>query len=775
MNIDFRNSSHQLPRQRAASSQNKNAASEWLKPDSVVIVGGSESPDSVGDSIMRNLGEYDGDVYVINHKAKTPIHGKPTYPSVDEMRADLAQRGEELPDLAVVAIPGRYVPDVITDLGENNGVNKAVVISAGFKEVENTYAVPGDNTSKPLSGPALEKDLVQKAEENGVDIIGPNCLGIIGVHTGLNLAFAGMPPAGAVALSSQSGSMYTMVMDKIPEMGMGLSQVFTMGNKAGVGEDTFLKSFAADPKTKAALLYMESVKDGRAFLDGVQEMNEAGKPVIVLKAGKTATGAAATASHTGSLAGDFKVFEQASKQAGFLIAPNTEAWLNAGLAFDNEPLPKGPNTVIITNAGGAGSLGNDTLETAGLKPGVFPKETVAALREKLLPSSGIPKDGEPCPLDILGTARAEHYRTGLEAAFADENIHNVVVMLSPQDMTEPIKTAQVIKEVAEVNRLAGNEKPVMVSYLGNNKLKAGKEKLKELGLTHIDSPEQAVEALGMMYQFTQIQNAQKAEPTPERLPQPNKAAAQAIIDGALADGRDKLTVQESMDMFKAYGLPVAGSELTQGLENTLAAAERIAGPADPETGKFTGGKKLALKISSQAMTHKKDYGGVRLFIDSPKQVRQVHGEVMEAFEDYKESHDLPKDLQMEGILVQEMAPSGLEALIGLKKDSQFGSVVVAGRGGTQVELYPDFGMRIGQIDSKEATELLDELAFSKLLDGYRGDPARDKGALAEAVARISRMGEELPQIKEMDINPAFVYEGDGGIKIVDGRFKLEAS
>jgi acetate---CoA ligase (ADP-forming) len=697
---------------------------EFFKPKSVAVIGASTSPDKLGYAVLENLvegGYVDvGTIYPINPKADE-ILGQKVYPSVMDVPGEI--------DLAVVVIPYGYVPDVLEECGKK-GIPAVVVISAGFREAG-------------MEGLERELELVDIAKKYNIRLIGPNCLGIIDTFTPVNASFsAGTPPKGPMAFMSQSGALGTAILDWAQAGRLGLAKFVSLGNKADVSEIDLLQAWADDPDTNVIMMYSEGLPNGEEFIKVAREVTKK-RPVVAIKSGVTKSGSRAVSSHTGSLAGSEQAYQAAFHQAGVLRARDMAGMFDMALALGYQPLLQDDRIAIITNAGGPGILATDALERSGMSLAGLEVETIQEL-EQYLPDAASAAN----PVDVLGDAKADRYQFALEVVSRDPNVDGIMVVLTPQAMTEIEDTAKAVGELTQKI-----DKPVLACFMGEAKVEKGIRVLREYNVPNYSFPERASLAFESMSQYREITRRQ--DPIFERYDADNEAVRR-VIEGAKQDGRYAIGDAEAWDILTAYDLAIPKSRLAKTSEQAVEIAAEIGFP-------------VVLKIASPDILHKTDVGGVKVGLESADQVRDAFDLMIFRTERY-----LP-DAEIWGCQVQEMAPpGGTEILIGMNRDPQFGPLVTFGLGGIFVEALKDVTFRIAPFTRKDAEDMLREIRSKSLLDGVRGNPPLDKDAIVDTLLRIGQLVQDFPEIAELDINPLIVYpEGQGAIAI-DMRLVLES-
>lgn len=699
--------------------------SAFFNPASVAVIGASTDPAKLGHAVLDNLvrgGYLDGDrrVFPINPKADE-ILGLRCYASVLAVPDPI--------DLAVIVIPYMGVPAVLRECGQKH-IPAAIIISAGFREAGR-------------EGLERELELVEISRQYGVRLVGPNCLGVIDTVTPLNASFsAGMPPGGPMAFMSQSGALGTAILDWAQAGRLGLSKFVSLGNKADVSETDLLRAWADDPSSKVILCYIEGLPDGQEFMQVARQVSKK-KPVVAIKSGITQAGARAVSSHTGSLAGSEQAYQAAFHQAGVIRVNSLEDLFDCARAFGYLPPLRGDRIAVVTNAGGPGILATDALERAGLSLARFEPERIRAL-EQSLPDAASAAN----PVDVLGDARADRYRFALEQVSTDPHVDAVIVILTPQATTEIAETARVVADVAKQAAV-----PVLGCFMGEARVQEGTAVLDREGVPNFPFPERAALVLKAMHDYRGYQ----AQPVPEYESFAfDRETVRQVLDNTLAEGRVTIGDSESRAILMACGLPAPEAELASTADDAVRISERLGYP-------------VVLKVASPDILHKTDVGGVRVGLENAEDVRDAFDLIT-----YRSQRYLP-EARLWGCLVQKMAPPGLEVLIGVNRDPQFGPLLTFGLGGIYVETLKDVSFRVAPLSRREAGEMLGEIRAQGLLEGARGKPPVDKDALVDALLRIGQLVVEFPEIAELDINPYMVYEqGRGGLAI-DMRLVLKPS
>lgn len=695
-------------------------------PLSVAVIGAKDDPGTVGQTIMQNLlaGNFKGRIYPINPK-RNEVSGLPCY-------ANIGSTPEQV-DLAVIITPAPTVPKLIKECVEAR-VKSAIIISAGFKEL-------GDAGSK------LEEELLKYAKKGNMPIIGPNCLGVMNPVYGLNATFArGMALPGHIAFISQSGAMCTAVLDWSFKEKIGFSSFVSIGSMADVNWGSLIDYLGRDPHTHSLLLYMETVGDARSFLTAAREV-ALEKPIIVIKAGRSQAAAQAAASHTGSLAGSDEVFDAALERAGVLRVNAISELFSMASILARQPRPKGPRLTMITNAGGPGVLATDAVVLNHAELATLKEETKEKLN-KFLPAAW----SRGNPVDILGDASPQIYAKTLEVVKDDANTDGVLIILSPQDMTNPTLTAEKICAFAE---LPG--KPLLASWMGGETVKMGAQILSDAGIPVFDYPDDAAKTFAMMWRHSK--NLQSLYEMPHYGKQEGFdddsiriKNVQALLSKVQQSGRTLLTEAESKQLLHLYHIPVVETLHA----NTIDEALKIAN---------TMGYPVVLKLSSETITHKTDVGGVKLNLKNEQEVRKAFEEIENSVNQHAGSGHFG------GVTVQRMiSQQGYELILGSSTDPQFGPIILFGTGGQLVEVFKDRALAIPPLNETLATLLMEKTKIYEALCGVRGRKSVDFKQLTQIVVNFSKMIIEQRRIKECDINPLLVSENN--IIALDARIVL---
>jgi acetyl coenzyme A synthetase (ADP forming)-like protein len=693
----------------------------FFNPRSVAIIGASRDSHKLGYGVVRNLRDYHyrGEIYPVNPHAREVL-GYPCYPSISETPKPV--------DLAVVVVPAEYVITTIAECGAA-GVPAAIVVSGGFSE-----AGP--------QGEARERELQQVAAEYNIRLLGPNCIGTIDTHTPVNTTFVvGMPRTGDIAFVSQSGAVVAAVIDWARGAGVGFSRMVSLGNGADVDETELLAEMAGDPQSRVITGYLEGVADGRAFLD-VATQAARKKPLVMLKVGRGEGGARAVASHTGALAGSAEAYDAAFRKAGILRANSLEELFDWARALAWQPLPKGNRVAVLTNAGGPGILAVDALEAAGLALAPLTETTHQYLASRCPPYASVRN-----PVDILAGSGPGTYARALDALLADETVDAAVVIQAPQDWFYPTSLAEVVGEVA-----AGSRKPVLACIMGLASTADALNILHRRRVPNYAFPERVASTLAAML-ARQRWLASPPEPVGGPFAVDSEAARTAIA-GARAGGERVLDGSATASLLRAYGIPLPADSLATTATEAAALADGIGYP-------------VVLKVVSPHITHKSDVGGVVPGLQNAEAVRQGFDRLMAAVQGHQ------PHARVLGVMVQKMVPAGQEVILGWKRDPQFGPLLLAGSGGTEVELVRDVAVEIAPLTRGEAERMLAATLAGRRLDGWRGSPPADRQAVIDVLLRLSQMALDLPSIAELEINPLRVFSAGHGAVAVDARAILE--
>ncbi len=695
-----------------------------LHPDSVAIVGASPDKKKVGYAALKNmiLSGFKGRLYAINPKADQygEIEGVKVYSNITEITDHI--------DLAVICIPPRFIPQLMEELGQK-GVNYAAIITAGFKETGS-------------EGAQLEKKIVEIAQKYGIRVVGPNILGIIDTSAPMNASFAERSPIkGEVAFLSQSGALLTGILDWSCAEGIGYSSFVSLGNKADLDETDFIDALADDEQTLGILAYLESINRGPEFMKVCREVTKK-KPVIVLKAGRSEAGARAASSHTGSMTGEDTTYDVAFEKCGVIRANTTQELFDMAFAFSYMPIPSGNKIVIITNAGGPGILATDAAEKFGLELATISPEIKSKMKA-FLPSAANFNN----PIDALGTAQAEDYEKILELSLQDDAVDGVIVILTPQAMTEGQETADKIVEL----KSKYPEKPIISVFIGGELLGPSIYYLKKHRIPCFPHPERGVKAMASLVEYSKIRKRAVKDDIPGFDVDKDKVIT--IFQKVRSDDRVTLLGTEAIEVARAYGIYTPDTRLARTAEEAANLAEKIGFP-------------VVMKITSPDIIHKTDIGGVKLNIKNREEALAIFEEIMKSA---KKHHPESKLLAID---VQKMEKVGRELIVGSTKDPQFGSLVMVGMGGVYTNYFKDVAFGLAPLSKLEAKAMLEKTKVYTLLKGVRGEAPSDIEAVIDTLLRIALLVNDFSEIQELDINPFFVYEEGLGVSALDVKITL---
>ncbi len=692
-----------------------------LQPKSVAVVGASATPGKIGYTVINNLlkGGYVGKIYPINPTA-SEILGLPVYKELKDVPGEI--------DLAVITIPVKLIAPVVDECGKK-GIKALSVITSGFSEVGRKD---------------LEQELLDTAARYNARILGPNIVGTLSNSDKLNASFAPfLPFPGKATLLTQSGALL-IAMDAITyTRKVGFDKMISIGNMADIDFADLITWLDTDPNTSCICLYIEGFEDGRKFIEASRKSK---KPIIALKAGVSAHGAAAAASHTGSLAGAVKVYGAAFQQAGVVQATDLNNLFDRTLALSLQPPLKKDNLLIITNGGGVGVLATDAAERYGI-PLKFAPDDVQAELKKHMPDYGSAKN----PVDLTGMAGNDWYYESVKFAYTHPWTDGLAVLYCETAITNPLEIAKAIKKAIDETGI--KERPVVVSMVGGARCDEAMQGLVENGVPAYPAPDQAMNGMAALREYYNIRQSLKEKNGP--CGPGGSTAAREIIAKARADGRSALTEVEAKKVFAAYGLPVTEINLARTEDEAVAFAKKTGFP-------------IVLKVVSPDIIHKSDAGGVKVNLKDEAGVRAAYQAILASCKAYK------ADADIRGIAVQEMAPLGTEVIVGSINDPTFGPTVMFGLGGIFVEVLKDVTFRVAPVTKTQATQMVNEIRSVAILAGARGEAPRDRAALVDLICSYSSMIYDLrDEVAETDANPVLVYEAGKGLKVVDARIILK--
>ncbi|MCK4998528.1 MAG: acetate--CoA ligase family protein [Anaerohalosphaera sp.] len=697
----------------------------FFNPQSVAIVGASRKQGRVGYEILSAMkkSQFPGPVFPVNPSADNILDMK--------CYRDLKSIGQSV-ELVIIVVAAKFVSKVMQQCAEI-GVKAVVIISSGFKE------------SGP-KGAAREKEVLRIARSANIRVIGPNCIGVIAPANKLNASFAGdMPKAGNIGYFSQSGSILAAIIDMAKDFDMGFSKLVSIGNKADVDELDVIKALGEDEDTKVIAGYLETIRDGDAFIRQAEQISRK-KPILLLKSGVTEAGARAASSHTGRLAESENAYECIFERAGVIRCESIKAQFDYARAFAHEPCPAGQEVAVIANAGGAGIMATDAIERLKLSLATLSDDTIStlALSEELANVANISN-----PIDLLGDALASRYEIAIRATLNDANVDTVLVLLSPHAMTECEETAHAIVKVAKEIP----NKPILACFLGASRVADAVEVLRKGRIPIYDSPESAVAAIRAMSTYSSWCKRPKRV---VKLFSVNRRKAERVIERNVRKNNFELSEMATKEILQAYGFVIPRGDVANTAEQAVNIADQIGYP-------------VALKVWSPEIIHKTDVGAVKIGLNTPQDVMDAFDLMM-----YRIPKKVP-NVNIRGIVVEEMCGGGREVILGMSRDLRFGPLMMFGMGGKLVEILEDVAFYPAPLTADEAKEMLIRTQTYDLLTGARGEQGVDIDAIAEGLQRLSQLVTEFPQIKEIDINP-FIVGPQGTTPIaVDAMMTLEQS
>ena len=689
-----------------------------LYPKSLAVIGASRVPGKVGYSILSNLiaAGFQGKIFPVNPTADEML-GLPCYHDVRDTRQEV--------DHCVIVVPPKAVMAAL----ESAAAVKAkacTVITAGFKEVGK-------------EGAAKEKEMLDFCRKHHIRLLGPNCLGLINTENQMNASFAAqMPKPGGISVISQSGALCTAILDWAEGRGVGLAKLISIGNKADISETDLLQTLAEDAQTKVIAAYLESITNGPEFIRVAEGVSKY-KPVVILKAGTTAAGGKAASSHTGSLAGADIAYGAAFKRAGIVRAEDFESLFDSATALAMQPLPKGNHIAVITNAGGPGIMAADAVENLGMSLDPITPEIAEGVKAQLPSAASVAN-----PIDVLGDADPGRYSMALKAVVNDPKVHGIIVIMTPQAMSNPSATAQAIIEEAH------GDKPVLTCFMGGSQVIDARKAFVQANVPDYPSPERAVAAMKDMVDYATWLNRPPRIVT--RFPV-NRHRVERILARQARSGRPEMGEVEAKEILRAYDFNVLPGQLARSSEEAVFIAERVGYP-------------VAMKIVSPDILHKSDMGGVKLNLTKPSEVRDAFDLMM-----LRIGRAAP-EAQLRGVYVEKMSKPGREVILGMHRDPQFGPMLMFGLGGIFVQVMKDVSFYLAPLTHEEAMQMLSSTRSYALLRGARGQAGVDLDSIAGALQRISQLVTDFPHIEEMDINPFIVGEVGTEPVVADARMIL---
>ena len=695
--------------------------SVFLSPKSIAIIGASDKEGSVGRAITNNIMKgYKGTIYPISPTRET-VFGKKAYKSVLDVPGKV--------DLAVVVTKNTIVPSVLEECGKKK-LRGAIVITAGFKEVDE-------------EGAKLEQKLKDIAKKYKLQIIGPNCLGVMNLEpqTMMNSTFLKITPkSGEIALVSQSGAICAALVEDASAQGIGFSAVISMGNKADMSEIDILKMLAEHKQTKVIVIYLEDMGNGQEFLKVCKDITrKKKKPVLVLKSGRSPEGAKAAMSHTGALMGSDEIYDALLKQSGAIRVDTMEELFDYATAFSKQPLPMNGDLVIVSNAGGPAIISTDACSKLGIKMAKI--EEIRKKIDAVIPPWGSSRN----PVDIVGDADFKRFENVLNEVLKHKNVGSVISMCTPSATLIYDKLAEVIVSMSKKYK-----KTMLASLMGLDEGITNREILAKGDVPYYTYAEGSIRALKAMLTFT---NWVKNSPGKITKFNVKKNTVKKILDNAKKEKRSALLEEEGQEILRAYGFPLPASKLAKSKKEAVAASKKIGYP-------------VVLKIASPQIIHKSDAGGVKVNLQNAKDVENAFDTIIKNAKKYNKKADI------KGVLVVEMVKGGKEMIIGSKLEPGFGPVVMLGMGGIYVEVLKDVTFKLAPMTNIEADDMISSIKTKKILEGVRGEKPSDIKKLSECIQRLSQLVSDFNEIKELDMNPVLVMEKNKGCRVLDVRIGL---
>ena len=692
----------------------------FFNPKGVAIVGASANPKKLGFGLARNLllSDYQGEIQFVNPKGGE-LFGKSVAPSIDSLADPV--------DLAVLLVPAKVIPDTLHACGRR-GIPAVIVASGGFSETGQ-------------EGKLLEEQLLEIAAKYGINMIGPNCIGLLDTHLPLDTTF--LPPPGPlpgdVAFISHSGAICAAVIDWARGQGFGLSRLVSLGNQIDINETDVLRPVADDHYTKVITMYLEGISDGQQFVKTASEITQE-KPVIAIKVGRYESGRKAVASHTGALAGQESAFNAAFRRSGVIRVETSEEMFDWARALAWSPLPDGNRVGVLTNAGGPGATAADALEDHGLTLSELSNESQIALKQILPPAASVQN-----PVDMLASASPLEYSSSLQILLADENVDSVMVILPPPPMSTAAGVANAMIPMIQVAK-----KPVVFALMGENLIQEAVERLRAAHIPEYRFPERAAAALAVLYERGKYIRSANHQAVPV-LPCDKDQVTKIIKE---IDGSDMFLPEEVVqEICQAYKIPMAKLHLAETVEQAETLIEEIGFP-------------VVMKIASPDIVHKTDAGGVRINIQNHAELRAAFGQMMVAV-----PGKLP-DAKIDGVYLQPMVSDGQEVIVGVVQDLQFGALIMFGAGGTEVEGLRDVAFSLTPVLEQDITHFYQNTWAGKRLGGFRHIGPGDKPALKQLIAQLAQLANDFPQLTEIEINPVRVMESGEGVVAVDVRMRF---
>lgn len=684
----------------------------------IAVIGATDRDGSIGRALMENLSEFDGEVVPINPNRETVL-GIDCYAEIS------AAPDPRSLDVAIVVVPANLVVDVVRQVGEV-GIPNIVVITAGFSE-------------RGTEGEQRERELTEVAEQYDLNLIGPNCVGVINTSNRLNATFLrGTPREGSISLMSQSGAFISAVLGWATQHGIGFNNVVSLGNEAVLDEVDLIDEWGRDPDTDVILAYIEDINDGRAFIETAREVT-AHTPIVVIKSGRTKAGAEAAASHTGSIAGSDQAYQAGFHQAGVLRAMNIQEVFDVGRVLSGQPLLERDDIAVVTNGGGPGVLTTDAIGDSRLTIAEF-EDDVRTELQNLLPEGADVTN----PLDIIGDADLDRFQRTLDVVLGADTVGGVVVLSVPTALFEFEELAELIGDVQNQHG-----KPVVACLMGGEEADRAGDTLATYGIPNYFDPTRAVSSLEALAEYDDVRDRDYDSPTEFDV---DRNRAREILSTSIERGSDHLSV-EAMRLLDAYGVPTPAGDIVEDAQEAERVAKEIGGP-------------VVMKIASPDILHKSDIGGVEVGIPI-EDVRDTYNILLER----ATSHD--PDATILGVQVEELVDidESTETIVGVNRDPQFGHLLMFGLGGIFVQIFEDTSFRVAPVSEREAREMTTEIQAAPMLRGARGRQPADIDGVVEILQRISQLVTDFPAIKELDVNPLVV--GPDSVCAVDLRLTVD--
>ena len=702
-------------------SATRESMKRLFNPRGVAIIGASTNPGKIGYRIVENMVKsgYTGRIYPINPKGGE-ILGWPVHATLAEVEGDV--------DVAVLSVPADHVMAAVADCGAKR-VGHLVVVTSGFSEIGNI---------------AGEKDVVALAHAHGMRVLGPNVFGIYSASSRLDATFGpgGILP-GHVAIVTQSGALGIAMIGKTAAESLGLSALISVGNKSDIDEADLLTYLGDDPETRVVLLYIEGVKNGERLVRMLRQVTKR-KHVVVIKSGRSARGAMAAASHTGSLAGADDVFDDVMRECGVLRAESVQEAFNWVRFLASAPLPSGEDAVIVTNGGGIGVLATDACEKYGVR--LYDNQPVLATAfAEVMPEFGSSKN----PVDLTGQATGQDYARSLDAVLARSDMHAAIALYCETALFDTTQFADLLRSV--YRRYEGT-KPIVLALFGGERIEAMIRELRSEGIPVFGDVYEAISVLGALYRSWRRLNEDDADQdTPFDI---DIAQIRRVLQRAGAQGRGFLLAHEAAEAALALGLRMPRSILARDMDEAVRAAKTIGYP-------------VVMKVVSKDIVHKSDAGGVALNLENRSEVVDAYQAILRSCLAHK------PDAVIEGVEVVEMVRAGVETIVGARQDPSFGPVAMFGLGGIYVEVMKDVSFRAAPLTARVAREMIGSIRSYPLLLGVRGERRKDIGAAADVVMRLGRLIAECREITDIEVNPLVVYDYGEGVKAVDVRILFQ--